>query len=112
MNRYIKILKSFLAEKTPYFGCDDANSILEMLYYFYIEENPIDSAVIRCQFKKLDDVLSKLSLVDNDRVFSLAVDLCDSHTKKAFLEGVHIGMRLFTELQNESYYENYSNEKQ
>ena len=64
---YIENLKSFLAEQAPCFAYDDANSVLEMLYYYYTEANPVDNAVIRCQFKELD--------------------------------GVQVGMRLFTELQ-------------
>lgn len=101
MNRYIEKLKSFLAEQSPNFGYDDASSILEMLYYYYTEENSPDSAVIRCQFQALDSVLSKLSWAESERVFSLAVELCVSHARLAFTEGVQIGMRLFTELQGE-----------
>ncbi len=101
MNKYIDSLKTFLEEQTPNFTCTDANSILEMLYYFYAEANPVDSAVIRCQFKELDAVLSKLSWNECERVFSLAVGLCVSYTQQAFLDGVHVGMRLFTELQDE-----------
>lgn len=100
MNRYIEKLKSFLAEQKPRYGYDDANSILEMLYYFYTEENPVDSAVISCQFKELDDALSSLSWANNEKVFALVVDLCVSHARQAFLEGVHVGLRLFTELQD------------
>ena len=99
MNRYIEKLNLFLAEQTPCFGYDDANSILEMLYYFYTDSNPVDNAVIRCQFKDLDNVLSNLSWADCEQVFSLSVDLCISHARQAFLEGVHVGMRLYTELQ-------------
>ncbi len=99
MNHYITSLKTFLAEQSPMFGYDDANSILEMLYYYYTENNPIDNAVIRCQFKDLDHALSKLSWSENEQAFSLAVSLCCSHARQAFLDGVHIGMRLFTELE-------------
>ena len=50
MNRYIEKLKTFLAQQSPNFGYDDANSILDMLYYYYTDTNAIDNAVIRCQF--------------------------------------------------------------
>ncbi len=73
MNRYIENLKSFLAEQTPNFGYDDAKSILDMLYYYYTDTNPVDGSVIRCQFKELDKVLSKLSWAECERVFTLAV---------------------------------------
>lgn len=100
MNSYIESLKSFLAAQVPNFGHEDANSILEMLYYFYADTNPVDNAAICCQFKNLDNVLSKLSLLDCEQVFTLAVDLCISHARQAFVEGVHIGMRLFVELED------------
>ena len=101
MNRYIENLKTFLTEQASCFAYDDANSVLEMLCYYYMDANPVDNGVIRCQFKEVDTVLSKLSWVECERVFSLVVDLCMSHTRQAFIDGVHVGMRLFTELQNE-----------
>ena len=98
MNRYIKNLKSFLAERTPNYIYDDAKSLLELLYYYYTISNPVDNAVIRCQFKELNDVLCHLSFSELDAVFSLACDLCVSHERQAFLDGIHVGMQLFTEL--------------
>lgn len=77
---------------------DDAHSLLEMLYYYYTAGNPVDNAVIRCQLKELNDVLSYLPLSENDAVFSFVVDLCITHERQAFLDGVHVGMRLFSEL--------------
>ena len=98
MNRYIEKLKTFLAEQPLRCEDTDANSILEMLYCYYSEENPIDSAVIRCRFKKLDNILGHLPLQDNDAVFSLTCKLCAAYEQQAFLEGVQVGMRLFREL--------------
>ena len=106
MNRYIQNLKSFLDTQAPCFRYDDANSILEILCYYYTEANPVDNAVIRCQFKDLNNVLSKLTPTDNERLFSRAVDLCISHARQAFIKGVVVGMRLFTELQGETSAEN------
>ncbi|MBQ3146123.1 MAG: hypothetical protein IJB91_00155 [Oscillospiraceae bacterium] len=100
MNRYIANLKSFLAEQSPNFGYTDAKSLLDALYYYYTDANPIDGAVIRCQFQNLDNALSKLSWADCEQVYSHTVDLCISHSRQAFCAGVQIGMRLFTELQN------------
>ena len=98
MNRYIDKLKAFLAEQAPCFGYDDASSLLEMLYYYYTTANPVDNAVIRCQFKELDDILSRLSTEDNSAVTALACDLCAAYDRQAFLDGVHVGMRLLAEL--------------
>lgn len=84
MNRRIENLKAFLAEQTPNFAYDDAGSVLDMLYFYYMDDNPVDNGVIRCQFSELDKVLSKLSFEDCERVFFLAVGLCVSHMRQAF----------------------------
>lgn len=98
MNRYIENLKSFLAEQAPNYSYDDINSLLEMLYYYYTISNPVDNAVIRCQFKELNDVLCHLSLKEIDAVFALTGDLCVAYERQAFLDGIHVGARLFSEL--------------
>lgn len=98
MNRYIENLKSFLAEQTPCFGYDGAESLMEMLYYYYTVANPIDNAVICCQFKELNDILRRLTVEENDGIFDVVSDLCTAHERQAFLEGICVGLRLFTEL--------------
>ena len=102
MNPYIENLKAFLAEQTPCYGYDDAESILEMLYYYYTVANPVDNAVIRCQFKDLNDILKRLTYEENEAVFARTGDLCVSHERQAFLDGIQVGMRLFVELQNDN----------
>ena len=101
MNPYIENLKAFLAEQSPNFLYTDANSIIEMLFYYYLDANLIDNAVIRCQFRDLNKFLRKLCINDNDKVFSLATDLFVSHAKQAFTEAVLVGMRLSDEIQSE-----------
>ncbi|MBE6917711.1 MAG: hypothetical protein E7470_07435 [Ruminococcaceae bacterium] len=98
MNRYIENLKVFLAEQTPCYCYDDAHSLLEVLYYCYATANPVDNATIHFQFQKLNDILRRLTRKEIDSVFSVACDLCISHERQAFLDGIHVGMRLFSEL--------------
>lgn len=98
MNRYIENLKSFLAEQSATFRFDDAKSVLDILCYYYCSTNTVDTAIIHCQFKKLNDTLSNLSLAENDAVFAVTADLCTEHTRKAFVDGVLVGMHLFEEL--------------
>ena len=102
MNKYIAKLNSFLEQQAPNYGNDDAQSLLEMLHYYYTLANPVDTAVIHCQFKELDDILSKLSLADNNAVFELTCSISASHERQAFLEGIHVGLRLFLELKDNS----------
>ena len=98
MNRYIENLKSFLKDQTPNYGYDDTNSLLEMIYYFYTVNNPIDNGRIRCQFWELDQILSKLTLDENNKMFMLVSQLCTDYERQAFLEGIHVGLRLFQEI--------------
>lgn len=100
MNAYINNLKSFLSDQSPKFPFDDACSVLEVLFYNYCASNSADNALIRYQFKELNDILCKLTLVENDAVFALICDLCTSHMKQAFMEGVRIGLHLINELEN------------
>ena len=99
MNRYIENLKSFLAEQPPNFRFDDANSILELLCYYYCSANPVDNAVIRCQFEKLYGLIRPMTVEESDAVFNTVSDLCLSYERQAFLDGLTAGMRLFSELE-------------
>lgn len=99
MNRIIDNLKSFLSDQPPNFPFDDGNSILEVLCYYYCASNSVDNALIRCQFKELNDILCKLTLAENDAVFALTSDLCTSHMRQAFLDGIRVGLHLFKELE-------------
>ena len=99
MNRYTENLKSFLTEQPVNFKFDDGNSILEVLCYYYCTSSSADNALIRCQFKELNDILSKLTLAENDAVFALTSDLCTSHVRQAFIDGIRTGFHLLNELE-------------
>ena len=102
MNPYIEKLNIYLTENPPDYGYNDAASLLEMLYRFYTEHNPIEDAAIKENFKKLDHCLYHLTIRENDEVFDLAVDLCQQFARSAFLAGIHVGVRLYSELRTES----------
>lgn len=98
MNPYIEKLKTFLANKPPVLKFEDADTILELLCYYYCMANSVDNAMIHCQFRTLYDALPKLSLDEFDSVFAITADLCLSYEKQAFTDGVLVGMQLFEEL--------------
>lgn len=103
MNYYVEKLNEYLENHTPNYGDEDIHNLLEMLYGAYIFSNPIDTEEIREQFQTLDNILNKLSFSDNTAVFLLTCDLCVAHAHSAFLEGVHVGLRLFSEINKLSY---------
>lgn len=98
MNPYIEKLKAFLETKHPVLKFDDADTILELLCYYYCASNSVDNTIIHCQFHALYDTLPRLSLDEFDAVFAITADLCLSYEKQAFMDGVLVGMQLFKEL--------------
>lgn len=65
-----------------------------MIYQFYTEYNPIDNEEIQCQFRSLAHFFEHLSPEELDMVFDIICQLCSSHERLAFLEGLHVGAQL------------------
>ena len=98
MKDCIENLKNFLSKQTPSFGYTDADSLIELLYYYYTQDNPVDGVMIRCHLEELSHYLEPLPYADHEAVFTTAIMLCAAHEKQGFLEGMKVGMRLFSEL--------------
>lgn len=98
MERYIEKLQQYAEHQNIESGFSNADSIIQMLYYWYTQSNPISNEQIQAQFRTLDAILTPLSLEDNDKVFFLTCSLCENHSKSAFQEGLLLGMRLQTEI--------------
>ncbi len=98
MNIYVEKLKSYLLEQLPDYGDSDASSLLEMLYDYYTTTTPTINERIRNYFSVLDNILAPLSWEENNAVFDLTCTLCSEYERHAFLEGLHVGVRLITEL--------------
>ena len=98
MDTYIQKLKNYIFEKQIHDAHVDADSILDMLYFAYMEDNPISEEPIKENFQHVDHILSQLSIENNDSLFLIIVKLCEDYAKSAFLSGIHIGVRLFLEL--------------
>ena len=97
MNRYVEKLNTYLQEYPK--NQEDGRSILELLCYYYTEENQIDTTVIQARFRSMDTILRKLSLEDNDALFNITMDICSDYIKKAFTVGARTGAQLILELQ-------------
>lgn len=99
MNTYIEHLKEYLLNKQPNYGYKDAHSLLDMLYYYYTQDNPIENQKIKASFAHLDNILALLPLQDNDTVFVLTANLCNEYAKQGFIAGIITGTHLFAELE-------------
>lgn len=89
MNPYLEKLKSEFHDDLP---------VTEVLYGCYRELHPTDSEVINRSFSQLNDVLSKLTLQECDRVWDLTCALCSEHEREGFLEGIRVGAGVVMEL--------------
>ena len=96
MNPYLKSLQDYYKQNPPNHG--DAESVMELLYWHYAENNPIDNKKIRNSFAKLRQQYSHLSMLEFDPIFTTVSDLCLEHERLAFLEGLCLGVTLMGEL--------------
>ena len=97
MNPYIEKLKDHI-KLFPKDG-DDFNDVLDLLCYYFTSEHSVDTAVIRAKYSEVGNILEKLSLEDNDTLFTATTYLCDAYSSRSFREGVRVGAELMLELQ-------------
>ena len=79
-------------------GDCDCETVLDQLYQAYAESHESDPPEIRNGFKELDNLLSELSLEDNNAVWNLCCQLCTAYEHKAFIDGLQYGVHLMMEL--------------
>ena len=91
MNLYMEALKAYLSRPA-----DTASGVPvgKALYGCYRELHPRDNEEISGRFRQLDQVLSRLTLREYDKVWDLACGLCCEHEEAAFLEGIRVGISL------------------
>ena len=98
MDNIAQRLKAYI-EAHPFDpGDSDCETVLDQLYQVYQESHESDPPDIRDGFRELDDLLRHLALEDNNTVFNLCCSLCTAYEHKAFLDGLHYGVHLITEL--------------
>ena len=96
MKTVLETLKAHIEQHPPSYG--DAESVLAMLYECHNENNPYDNEQIRADFEVLYQRMNGLPLQEVDRVIYPVCTLCRDHERAGFVEGVKIGVRLSSEL--------------
>ena len=74
-----------------------ADSILNVLYERWIEDDPVYGAV-RDQYRELADCIAHLELSRIDRIDDLVAALCTAYSRAGFLAGARVGVKLIREL--------------
>ena len=96
MKELVERLKQRVAENPPKYG--DVDSVLELLYECFNENNPYDNDQIKADFDELYRQMNGMSLRDMDKVIYPVCTLCRDHERVGFIEGVKVGIRLQIEL--------------
>ena len=99
MNPYIEKLKDYLLDRPVNCHWEDAQSILDLLCYIYVEHNSVDNSIIAYHYRELDQLLDKFTLQEHNRFDDLVFNLCSEYMRQAFLTGVHVGFQLNAQLQ-------------
>ncbi len=96
MQQYIKALRDYCKRNPLNHG--DSESVMEFLYWYYSESNPIDNQKIRDGFAQIRQQYSHLSMREFDPIFTAVSNLCVEHERLAFLEGLRLGVTLIMEM--------------
>lgn len=99
IGRYIQLLKEYARSHEPDFG-DGESSVLTLLYEAYSNNNRMDNAQIKTDFKELYRYLEGMELREMDQILDPVCILCRDHERAGFVESVKIGLLLALELEN------------
>ena len=96
MERYIQALQEYAHSHKSDFG--DGESVLTLLYEAYSDNNRMDNAQIKADFKELYRQLESKDLQEMDQILDPVCILCRDHERAGFVEGVKVGVMLAQEL--------------
>ena len=86
-------------QNTEYqFKDDRIESVMDLLYVAYTENQGRDPNEINQCFIDLETYLENLSLEENDSIFTLLCRICTLHEEKAFKDGLRLGAYFMLEL--------------
>ena len=98
MDKITKRLKDYIDAHPFDPGDSDCKTVLDQIYQAYAESHENDPPEIRDGFKELDDLLSGLSLEDNNAVWNRCCQLCTAYERKAFVDGLKYGAYLVLDI--------------
>lgn len=96
MERYIQALQEYAQSHKSDFG--DGESVLTLLYEAYSDNNRMDNAQIKADFKELYRQLEGKDLQEMDQILDPVCILCRDHEQAGFIAGIMVGMKLEQEL--------------
>lgn len=98
MNKYLEALNKYIQEHPVDAGAIPAETVIDTLFVCFCLENEVRIPAVSAAFEKLDTILDKLSLEDNDKLFLLTCDISEQYRREAFRTGLLAGFHLYKEL--------------
>lgn len=97
MNEYIETLKFYVSQNPPAYT-RDANTILELLYYYYRERKAENPEETKENFDDLYHQMHDMPLREMDWIVDDVCTLCREHKKARLLEVLKVGTMIEREL--------------
>ena len=97
MKKYLAALQAKEAtQQAPL--CNDANTVLELLYNTYYEQDDTDE--IKQAFDDLYHSMTGKILKEKNEIINAVCNLCRLHQQSGFVDGLKLATRLSHELNN------------
>ena len=98
VKEYLRKLSAYIAEHPPALHSEDADSILDALFWVYSEAACADSQAVRQHNENLNRMLNGLPAERVNTIIDTVNDLCWEHARLGFINGFRLGMRLEQEI--------------
>lgn len=98
VKEYLQKLSTYITEHPPDLHSEDADSILDALFWAYNETACADSQAIHQYNENLNRLLQCLPEDQMDSIIDNVNDLCWEHDRRGFINGFKIGMHLEQEI--------------
>lgn len=98
MKKYLAALQAKEATRQAPL-CNDANTVLELLYNTYYEHVCTDDTdEIKQAFDELYHSMTAKTLKEKDEIIDAVCSLCRLHQQTGFIDGIRLGLKLAQEL--------------
>ena len=98
VEQFLQTLSAYIAEHPPVLHSEDAESILDGLFWAYSEAACTDSRAVRQYNENLNRLLNGLPTEHVNTIIDTVNDLCWEHERRGFINGFKLGMRLEQEI--------------
>ena len=98
MEEFLRKLSAYIAKHPPALHSEDADTILDALFWVYSEAACADGQAVLQYNENLYRLLNGLPAERVNTIIDTVNDLCWEHDRQGFIYGFKIGMRLEREI--------------